>query len=366
MAKLGRLQYYVFSLTVTIGILIAVASTHPAKVVLTTAILAVLEVSFSFDNAVVNSVVLQRMSAWWQAVFMTVGIIIAVGLVRFVLPIVIVMATAHLGFSSVINQALHHPHLYKENLDAAHVQVAVIGGVFLLMIFLGFVFDDEREEQWIVPFERPLARLGKVTGLAAVITTVVILVIAASESWKSSVLYSGFGSLAVFLIMDWLGNKLENEDEEGDDDNVAVKTGAAGWAGLALFGYLEFQDAAFSFDGVSGAFAISSDVIIIAAGLCIGALFVRSMTVDLVHSGKLAELRYLEHGAHWAIGTLAAFILVSTHHEAPSYVTGLIGVVFIALAVVHSTILNRREGEAEPGQAFSDAVFGKEKINPAS
>lgn len=354
---MGRLKYYLFSITVSLGILIAVASTHPFKVLVTTVILAFLEVSFSFDNAVVNATVLRRMSPWWQAVFMTVGIFIAVFVVRFLLPIAIVMGTAGLGFGSVIDQALHKPDLYQENLESAHVQVAVIGGVFLLMIFLSFVFDKERELRWIEPFERPLARMGKYTGLATAITSVAIVAVAASENWDSSVLFAGFGSLVVFLIMDWLGNKLEDEDEETE------KVGAKGLAGFALFGYLEFQDAAFSLDGVSGAFAISTDVIIIAAGLCIGALFVRSMTVDLLRSGKLAEFRYLEHGAHWAIGTLAAAILVSTHVDIPDYITGLIGVVFIIAAGLHSTILNRREGVTEPLQAVSDAVFGKEPIN---
>lgn len=343
MERLGRFRYYLFSATLSLGILIAIGSTHPLSVLLTTVILAILEITFSFDNAVVNAAVLQRMSAFWQFVFLSVGIVIAVGVVRFLLPIGIVMGTAGLGFGSVLSLALNHPHQYAQQLDAAHVQVAMVGGVFLLMIFLNWVFG-EKDPCWIGPLERPLQKFGRFGWLAPLITLVVIAGISASENWKSSVWICGLVSLGVYLVMDWVGNQLEDEDEDDvPGPDAPAKAGKSGLAGLVLFGYLEFQDAAFSLDGVSGAFAISTDVVVIAAGLCIGALFVRAMTVDLVHSGTLAELRYLEHGAHWAIGTLATFILVSTHVEIPSYVTGLIGVVFIAAALFGSIRANKRD-----------------------
>jgi hypothetical protein len=53
-------------------------------------------------------------------------------------------------------------------------------------------------------------------------------------------------------------------------------------AGLSLFLYLEVLDASFSFDGVVGAFALSKNIFIIALGLGIGAMFVRSLTIMLV------------------------------------------------------------------------------------
>ena len=86
---------------------------------------------------------------------------------------------------------------------------------------------------------------------------------------------------------------------------------ATGKAGFFLFLYLEVLDASFSFDGVIGAFAITTDPILIALGLgLIGAMFVRSLTVFLVRKGTLADYVYLEHGAHWAIGALAVILLV--------------------------------------------------------
>ncbi len=123
---------------------------------------------------------------------------------------------------------------------------------------------------------------------------------------------------------------------------------ATGKAGFFLFLYLEVLDASFSFDGVIGAFAITSDPIIIALGLgLIGAMFVRSITIYLVRKGTLSEYVFLEHGAHWAIGALALILMVSIGVHVNEIVTGLIGVAFIGAAVISSIRRNRNEGESE-------------------
>ena len=106
--------------------------------------------------------------------------------------------------------------------------------------------------------------------------------------------------------------------------------------------YLEVLDASFSFDGVIGAFAITSDVVIIMLGLAIGAMFVRSMTIYLVEKGTLDAYIYLEHGAHYAIGALAFIMLAGmTGVHVPEVVTGLIGVAFIVWAVLASIKHNK-------------------------
>jgi hypothetical protein len=129
----------------------------------------------------------------------------------------------------------------------------------------------------------------------------------------------------------------------------AVPTGpsqlakASGRAGFFLFLYLEVLDGSFSFDGVIGAFAITSDPIIIALGLgFIGAMYVRSITVFLVRKGTLNEYIYLDHGAHWAIGALAALLLVSIGVHVPEVLTGLVGLAFIGAALVSSARVRKQ------------------------
>ena len=107
--------------------------------------------------------------------------------------------------------------------------------------------------------------------------------------------------------------------------------------------YLELIDASFSLDGVLGAFALSHDIVIITLGLCIGAIFVRSLTIMLVQKKTLKNFVYLESGAHWAIGVLATLMFISTFHHVPEVITGLLGLGFIVSAFISSLLHNKKE-----------------------
>ena len=122
--------------------------------------------------------------------------------------------------------------------------------------------------------------------------------------------------------------------------------------------YLEVLDASFSFDGVIGAFAVTTDPIIIAIGLGVGAFYVRSITIYLVHQGTLSDYRYLDHGAHWAIGALAALLMISIGVHVPEIITGLIGVAFIGAAFYMSLRANKLD--AENGEVAADE--GRDEI----
>jgi hypothetical protein len=326
-----------------------------------TAILAVLEVSLSFDNAVVNATVLVRMSPFWQKIFLTVGVAIAVFGMRLLFPLLIVGITAKLTPTEAIRLALakgpaDEKGTYGYLLHQAHPAIAAFGGVFLMLIFLDFILE-EREITWLSWLERPLARLGKLDQLSVVITLLALAVSAytlAPKDKVSTVLLSGTLGMVTYLVVNALGSFFETEEEEvvesvveGGGARVANGGGramvqAVGKAAFFLFLYLEVLDASFSFDGVVGAFAITSDPIIIAIGLGIGAMFIRSLTVYLVKKGTLAEYVYLEHGALWAIGALAVLLLFTMKYEVPEVVTGLIGVGFIGAALISSIVRNRR------------------------
>ena len=74
-------------------------------------------------------------------------------------------------------------------------------------------------------------------------------------------------------------------------------------------------------------------------GLGAGALWVRSLTVYLTRTNKLAEYRYLEHGAHWAILALGVVMLVKLYRvDPPEWFVGSIGLVFIATAIGSSVL----------------------------
>jgi hypothetical protein len=304
------------------------------------AILAVMEVSLSFDNAVVNASVLKTWDAFWQKLFLGVGIIIAVFGMRLVFPLVIVAVAADLGMAEVWNLALTNPKAFSGHLTAHHAEVAAFGGMFLLLVFLNFLLDDEKERHWLGNFEEKLAGLGKVSSISVMVAlgTLMFSMTMVEEGQKLIVLMAGLWGILVYVGVDMISGLLEKgEADEGSDVAKAVKTG-----GIGGFLYLEVLDASFSFDGVIGAFAITSDVVIIMLGLAIGAMFVRSMTIYLVRKGTLDEFVYLEHGAHYAIGILAVIMLASMKYHVPEIFTGLIGVAFIA-ASLWSSLRHRKQ-----------------------
>lgn len=313
------------------------------------AILGILEISLSFDNAVVNATVLQRMDPFWQRIFLTVGVLIAVFGMRLVFPLIIVGVTAHLNPVQALELALQElpasdPNSYAYLLNAAYPQIAAYGGTFLLMLFLDWLFE-ERETTWLSWLEKPLAKIGQLSRLSIVVALVALVVLSETLAENPDlVIVSGSLGLVTYLLVNGLGDFFEQsdgDDEGGGGPSQLVK--ATGRAGLFLFLYLEVLDAAFSFDGVIGAFAITTDPILIALGLgLIGAMFVRSLTVFLVRKGTLADYVYLEHGAHWAIGALSVILLVGIGYHVNEVVTGLIGVAFIGAAFLSSALRNRR------------------------
>lgn len=327
-------------------------------------ILGILEISLSFDNAVVNARILERMNPFWQKMFLTIGIVIAVFGMRILFPLLIVGVTAKLNPIEAVNLALqkgdpHTPGTYGYLLHEAHPQIAAFGGLFLLMLFLDFIFED-RDIKWIKALEIPLAKFGRLEGASMVVGLVALAVAGFLSGEKQGiVLLSGLMGMITYLLVNGLGNLFDVDgdgDVDFDDAAAAVHSGPSGPAKLAgkaafmLFLYLEVIDASFSFDGVIGAFAITSDPIIIALGLgLIGAMFVRSLTVYLVRQGTLDEFEYLDHGAHWAIGALAIILLVTISVPVNEVITGLIGVVFIGAAFAGSIIRNKKKARLAVG-----------------
>ncbi|MFF4831521.1 DUF475 domain-containing protein [Streptomyces sp. NPDC001315] len=340
------------------------------------AILSILEISLSFDNAVVNAGILKKMNAFWQKIFLTVGVLIAVFGMRLVFPVVIVAISAKIGPIDAVDLALNNKDRYQELVTDAHPAIAAFGGMFLLMIFLDFIFED-RDVQWLRWIERPLAKLGKVDMLSVCIALIVLLITSFTFATHAhqhggthvdkaqTVLISGIAGLITYMVVGGLSgffeDKLEEEEErEHEEEEEAERTGKkkpaivlAGQAAFFMFLYLEVLDASFSFDGVIGAFAITNDIVLMALGLGIGAMYVRSLTVYLVRQGTLDDYVYLEHGAHYAIGALAVLLMITIQYEINEVITGLVGVVLIGWSFWSSVRRNRALAAAE-GKAGSD------------
>ncbi len=312
-------------------------------------VLGVLEVSLSFDNAVVNASVLRDMDEKWRRRFLTWGILIAVFGMRIIFPVAIVAVAASLGPIEAVKLAATQPQEYERLIGEAHIGVAGFGGAFLAMVGLKFFFDADKEVNWIGWIEKQLQKLSNVNAIEIGLVLLVLYFVSKLLDPADAMTYmvSGIFGILTFIGVEALGSLLEGEED--------ALTGTVVRSGLASFMYLEVLDASFSFDGVIGAFALSNNIFIIAIGLGIGAMFVRSMTIMLVDKGTLAEYRYLEHGAFWAIMALAVIMLLSAKYHIPETITGLIGAVMIGASLWWSVRWNKAnpqgEDEAEPALA---------------
>jgi len=303
-------------------------------------ILGVLEVSLSFDNAVVNASVLKTWDEFWKKLFLTAGMLVAVFGMRLLFPLFIVAQTADMSLADVWRLALNNPSEYSAKLIAHNAEISLFGGVFLLLVFLNFIFDKEREVHWLGDLERRLGLLGRVKTIPVFLSLLAIVVTLSlvAEEQKLAVLMAGLWGMIIYIGVDIVSTMIESEEDDPALGNM-IKRGSIGG-----FLYLEVLDASFSFDGVIGAFAITKDIIIIMLGLGIGAMFVRSLTIFLVEKETLDEYIFLEHGAHYAIGILAFIMLLSVKVHIPEIVTGLIGAVMIVLSL-WSSIRHKRSSK---------------------
>lgn len=312
-----------------------------AQVLWIVAVLSVLEISLSFDNAVVNATVLKDMDPVWQRRFLTWGMVIAVFGMRIVFPLAIVAIAAGLNPLEAFDLSLNQPREYERIVSGAHVGIAGFGGAFLAMVGLKFFFDRDKDIHWIASIEATLARFADIEALEIALLLLALYAVSTllPPDEAMTLIVSGIFGLVTYIAVEAMGTLIEMRENQA--------AGAVARSGLGGFLYLNVLDASFSFDGVIGAFALSNNMIVIALGLSIGAMFVRSMTIMLVQKGTLAEYRYLEHGAFWAILALAAIMLLSAKYHIPESVTGLIGAVLIGVSLLWSVRHRRRHPDAQ-------------------
>ncbi|MCA0996986.1 DUF475 domain-containing protein [Alloyangia pacifica] len=300
------------------------------------AVLAVLEISLSFDNAIVNANKLKDMTPIWRQRFLTWGILIAVFGMRIVFPLAVVSVAARIDPWSALKLAAAEPEQYAHVMHEAHISIAAFGGTFLMLVALSYFIDQEKEIDWVRALETRLRACGTIRGLeiAAVLMLALAFSAALPQGKSADFLFAAVCGMVTFVGVDLLGQVLDRAE---DTRNLAAG------GGFGAFMYLEVLDASFSFDGVIGAFALTQNLFLIAIGLGIGAFYVRGMTIMLVEKGTLAEFRYLEHGAFYSILVLSVIMYTQSLLHVPELLTGLIGAVLIGLALWSSIRHNRLE-----------------------
>jgi hypothetical protein len=325
------LRYLGFPLLCSGVGLVAVLAGQGLEAAWLTLVLLLLEVSLSFDNAVVNARVLDRLTPAQQRFFLTWGLVIPVFGVRFLGPLLMVSLAGEVSLAEAWSAELHHPAHYRELLEIAEPRILAFGGMFLLMVFLHYFLDEAKTLHWWRPIESRLSDAGRVEALEVSLALGILLAVTFSlpEELQDDVMISG----VIGLLLQLLSTSLS--DRFGDGTPVDGRALVGG--GLASLLYLELLDASFSLDGTIGAFAITQNLWLIMTGLGLGALFIRSFTLMLSRERALDALVFLEHGAHYAIGALGLLMLagipLAQHHlHVPEWCAGLIGIGLLAIA----------------------------------
>ena len=178
------MQYFLGSYIVTIiGIILAyfwgehIQAGSGLVSIFIVLVLSILEVSLSFDNAVINAIKLEKMNEKWRSRFLTWGILIAVFGMRFLFPVLVVSVFANVGLIEVVKIALTDASKYASYLHQIHAPIVTFGGAFLMMLFLSYFFDDEKEVHWLRDLEKNLKLFGSIKGAETIVTLLALFAI---------------------------------------------------------------------------------------------------------------------------------------------------------------------------------------------
>lgn len=333
----GSIWFTVFAMASGVGYGFYIDGAHGAMLAaLYMVALSIVEVSLSFDNAIANAKVLMGMSPKWQRRFITWGMLIAVFGMRVVFPILIVAIVGDKSIIEAVTIAFTNHKLYQEIMEASHIMIGGFGGAFLFLVALGFFFDKERDIYWIHFLERKLQKIGRLASAEIIFTLLVLIAVASWLPSKAQQMELVLAGIWGIIVHELVGSVGEFTGDHGTEATAAK-------AGVAGFLYLEILDASFSFDGVIGAFAITNDIVIIALGLAIGAMFVRSLTIMLVEKKTMSQLRFLEHGAFWSILVLALVMIVGTLIHIPEWLVALSAIATIGASYLSSMKANKAD-----------------------
>lgn len=277
-------------------------------IIITVAGLCLFEVISSIDNAIINAEVLSTMHEKARKWFLFWGLLIAVFLIRGLLPWLIVWAVMPaLGPVGAFTATFSNdPHVHEAIESSAPILLAG-GGTFLVFLFFHWLFLDPkhfglRGEQF---FMRQGVWFYAVVSL--LLTTIVWLALQRNPMMAFGAVV---GSSAFFITHGFKENAAQSEKE-------LMKEGLSD---ISKIFYLEVIDATFSIDGVLGAFAFTLSVPLILLGNGLGAFVVRELTLGNIE--RVKKYIYLKNGAMYSILFLGAIMLLDSFGvEIPAWVS---------------------------------------------
>lgn len=258
--------------------------------------LVAFEVISSIDNAVINAEVLSTMQPKARRWFLIWGLLIAVFLIRGILPWLIIWAVnPSLGPIEALTATFSNDPHVKESIEMAAPILLAGGGIFLVFLFLHWLFLEEKHFG-LPRFEKFFVKNGVwfFATVSVVLTTVVWFALKQNTMMAFGAIV---GSSAFFITHGFKQNAEESEK------NLSKQH----LSDMSKILYLEVIDATFSIDGVLGAFAFTMSVPLILLGNGIGAFVVRELTIGNIE--RVKKYIYLKNGAMYSVLFLGAIML---------------------------------------------------------
>ena len=297
--------------------------------------LALFESITSIDNAIINAEVLQGMQPRARRWFLTWGIIIAVFVVRGVLPWLIVwVMTPGLGPWDAFTASMTGDPAALEAIQASAPVLLMGGGVFFVFLFCHWIFLEPKKIG--LPVERVFARQGA-WFYAVVSVALTVIVWFALDDSPMLAFGAVVGSSAFFITH---GFKRYAEEQE-----ARILSGEARMSDIGKILYLEVIDLTFSIDGVVGAFAFTLAVPLILLGNGIGAVVVRQLTVYGVD--RIKKYVYLKNGAMYSVFVLGCVMIAHGFGiHIPEWLAPLLTFVIVGYFFLKSRWQARRAAES--------------------
>ncbi|HLC62518.1 MAG TPA: DUF475 domain-containing protein [Candidatus Nanoarchaeia archaeon] len=270
------------------------------SIILTVAGLALFEVVISVDNAIINAEVLSTMSKKGRKWFLFWGILIAVFLVRGLLPWIIVWASnPSLGFMGSFTASFSNdPHI-KEVIEQSAPILLVGGGTFLVFLFFHWLFLETKN--YGLRGEKFFHRQGVwFFAVVSVLLAGIVWISIKVNPWMA--FGAVIGSTAFFITHGFKENAEKAEQQ--------MIEGSGKMSDLSKIFYLEVIDATFSIDGILGAFAFTFILPVILIGNGIGAIVVRQLTISNIE--RVKKYKYLKNGAMYSILALGMVMLLDS------------------------------------------------------
>lgn len=262
--------------------------------------LSLFEIIISVDNAIINAEVLGTMSKKARKWFLIWGILIAVFLIRGILPwLILWMSNPSLGAIGALTASFSSDPKVAEVIEQSAPVLLAGGGTFLVFLFFHWIFLEPKHYGLI---GEELVQKHGVWFFAVVSVLLAVIVYNAVQVNPWMAFGAVVGSTAFFITHGFKENaeKVEKEMLEGSSKLTDISK---------IF-YLEVIDATFSIDGILGAFAFTFSIPLILIGNGVGAFVVRKLTISNIENVK--KYKYLKNGAMYSILALGVIMLADS------------------------------------------------------